>query len=94
MKLRIAAAFTSLFLAVVSAVPAGALAAGAPPRITKEELKARLGDSTVSIIDARSASEWSGGDAKIPGAVRGDPNDVGSWAKDYPRDRTLVIYCA
>jgi rhodanese-related sulfurtransferase len=91
MKLRIAAAFTSLFLA---AVPAGAPAAGDPLRMTKEELKARLGDPTVSIIDARTPSEWRGGDAKIPGAVRGDPGDVGAWAEEHPRDRTLVVYCS
>lgn len=94
MKLRIAAALTILFLAVVPSVPAGAPSAGDPPRITKEDLKARLGDPTVSIIDARTPLEWNRGDAKIPGAVRGDPGDVGAWAKQHPNDRTLVIYCS
>lgn len=94
MNRRIAFAATVCFLLTAAALPIGAPAADEPPRITKEQLKSRLGDPTISIIDARTEPEWREGDAKIPGAVRGGLQDVGSWASDYPKDRTLVVYCS
>lgn len=94
MKHRIAFAATLCFLLAVAALPVGAPAADQPPRITKEQLRTWLGDPAVSIIDARTESEWKGGDTKIPGAARGGLQGVGSWANDFPKDRTLVIYCS
>ena len=64
------------------------------PRMTKEELKAMLGKSDLMIIDVRTGSDWSGSDMKIKGAIREDPENVGSWARKYSKDKTLVLYCA
>lgn len=94
MNHRIAFAAASCFLLTVAALPLGVPAADEPPRIAKEQVKTWLGDPAVSIIDARRDSDWDRDDRKIPGAVRRDPNDVGSWASDYPKERTLVVYCA
>lgn len=94
MNQRMAFAVAVCFLAAVAAIPIGAPAAGEPPRVTTAQLKTWLGDPAVSIIDARRASDWESDDRKIPGADRRDPNDVGSWAASYPKDRTLVVYCA
>ncbi len=70
-----------------------ALAAEAP-RLTKEELKGLMGNPDVVIIDVRAKSDWEGGKEKIPGAVREDPKKVKEWANKYPKDKTLVFYCA
>ena len=64
------------------------------PRITKEELKGLLGNSAVVIIDARTTRQWNSSRDKIPGAVRENPNAVSSWGASYPKDKTIVIYCA
>ena len=63
------------------------------PRISKDDLRARLGDPMVSIIDVRYTPNWKKSDIKITGAVREDPMEVGSWIDRYPKDRLLVFYC-
>ncbi len=64
------------------------------PRITKEEVRGMLGDPNVVIIDVRISRDWEGSELKIKGAVREDPIDVSSWIEKYPREKTLVFYCA
>ena len=63
------------------------------PRITKEELKARLGDPAVTVIDVRYKPNWKKSGQKIATAVREDPNEISSWAGKYKKDRMLVFYC-
>lgn len=64
-------------------------------RITKEELKARLDNPDTMIIDVRSKRDWEKSDAKIPGAIRQSPSTEDmSWAARYPRDKSIVLYCA
>lgn len=64
------------------------------PRMTKEELKANLDSPNLIIIDVRRGTDWTGSDLKIKGAVREDPGAVESWVNKYPKDKTLVFYCA
>lgn len=64
------------------------------PRMTKEELMAMLGNPDLIIIDVRYGKDWTESDVKIKGAVREDPEAFDSWAKKYPKDKTLVFYCA
>ena len=64
------------------------------PRMTKEELKAKLDTPDLVVIDVRLGTDWTGGDLKIKGAVREDPQALDSWANKYPKDKTLVFYCA
>lgn len=64
------------------------------PRMTKGELKAVLGNPDFLIIDVRYGRDWTDGDLKIRGAVREDPVAIDSWANKYPKDKTLVFYCA
>lgn len=79
---------------VGSSLPSTAVKAAEVSRITKEELRARLGDPDLVILDVRRATDWSTGDVKIQGAVRADPGDVAAWADKYPKEKTLVLYCA
>ena len=64
------------------------------PRITKEEVKGMLGNPDVIIIDVRAGGDWNSSNVKIQGAVREDPSKVGSWMDKYPKDKTLIFYCA
>jgi hypothetical protein len=61
-------------------------------RMTKEELKAMLGNPDLIILDVRAGSDWSGSDLKVKGAIREDPGNVKSWANKYSKDKTLVLY--
>ena len=64
------------------------------PRMTKDELKAILGNPDLAIIDVRAQKDWTDGDSKIKGALREDPESVKSWAEKYSKDKTIVLYCA
>ena len=65
------------------------------PRLTKEELKLMVGNPDTFIIDVRLADEWKKSEWKIQGAVREDPEkDFKNWAEKYPKDKTLIFYCA
>lgn len=62
--------------------------------ITKEELALLLDKPDVSIIDVRLGRDLRRSDQKIKGAVMEDPYEIETWAKKYPKDNTIVIYCA
>jgi rhodanese-related sulfurtransferase len=60
------------------------------PRITKEELKARLDGATPPVIvDARLKYPYEHSTVKLPGSVRFVP---GAAAPAIPRDREVVVY--
>jgi predicted sulfurtransferase len=64
-------------------------------RISKEEVKAMMGNPDVVILDVRESQSWKDAKWKIQGAVREDPEkDVKSWAEKYPKDKTLILYCS
>ena len=71
-----------------------ACASDDPPRMTKEDLKGKLGDPEVVVVDVRTGGSWTDSAAKIKGAVREDPAAVKNWVEKYPKDKTLVFYCA
>ena len=64
------------------------------PRMPKDELKAIMGNPDLLIIDVRYGKDWTDSDLKIRGAIREDPKAFDSWASKYPKDKTLVFYCA
>jgi rhodanese-related sulfurtransferase len=63
-------------------------------RMTKDELKALLGNSDLVLLDVRSGSDWKDSDLKIQGAIREEPKQIKSWSKKYSKDKTIVLYCA
>ncbi len=65
----------------------------AVPRMTIEQLKARLGAADIVIIDVRTAHDWNDSANKIQGAVREEATRLGTWINKYPKDKTLVLYC-
>ena len=64
------------------------------PRISKEELKTKLGSPNVVLLDVRAENDWEGSDEKITGAIRMDPQAVDAWAGTLPKDKEIVLYCA
>jgi rhodanese-related sulfurtransferase len=94
---RVVLCVAFLSLAVVGAVFVGGVVASAQqdiPRMTKEDLKPLLGNADVVIIDVRSKPDWEENTLMIKAAVREDPTQVASWMDKYPKDKTLVFYCA
>lgn len=60
--------------------------------MTKDELKARLGDADLVLLDVRKGTDWRASEFKIKGAVRLDPRSISKLT--YPKDATIVLYCA
>ena len=90
-KLLVITAILSFILTGLSSITA---AAADVPRMSKEELKAKLGSPDVIILDVRTLGDWYPSDYKIKGAIRESKREFSSWANKYPRDKTLVLYCA
>jgi predicted sulfurtransferase len=63
-------------------------------RVTKEELKAKLGSPDVVLLDVRAKNDWEMSNEKIAGAVRMDPQTVDDWAGTLPKDKDIILYCA
>jgi hypothetical protein len=80
-------------LVLACATPMGAKSSEVP-RMGKDELKAMLGKPELVLIDVRTQADWESSKAKIAGATREDPGHVDSWVGKYPKDKTLVLYCA
>jgi rhodanese-related sulfurtransferase len=62
--------------------------------MTQEELKARLESPEFIILDVRKKPDWDTSSRKIRGAIHEDYEGLKEWAGKYPRDKTLVLYCA
>jgi hypothetical protein len=78
-----------LFIAVSPAISAEDV-----PKMTVEALKGALDNPDLIILDVRRGGDWRSSEFKIQGAHRVDPGDFGKWAEKFPKDKTLVLYCA
>jgi predicted sulfurtransferase len=82
------------WLGIMLLLNAAAASGQVAPRMSKDQLKSMLGDPTLVIVDVRIGFEWEESVAKIKGAVRENPAQISSWLNKYPKDRTIVLYCA
>jgi hypothetical protein len=73
---------------------AGAVASDDVPRMSTQELKGLLGSADVIILDVRTSKDMEGSTSTIKGAIREDPQAFDTWADTYPKDKTLVLFCA
>jgi hypothetical protein len=64
------------------------------PRMSIEELKEKLGQADLVVVDVRADGNWAESKIKIQGAVREEPGKVNDWLSNYPKEKTLVFYCA
>lgn len=62
--------------------------------MTKEQLKKAMDEGDVIVLDVRRGKDWSASEFKIRGALRADPSQFSSWADQYPKNKTIVLYCA
>lgn len=60
--------------------------------ISKEELKNRLGNQNLIILDVRRPPDWKKSGIKIKGAVQENPYKFNSWYSRYPKTKTIILY--
>jgi len=84
----------SIVLLVLVALAYGFARADDSHTMTKEQVRSMLGKPDVIIIDVRSNYDWEESKVKIPGAVREEGMKFASWMNKYPKDKTLILYCA
>jgi rhodanese-related sulfurtransferase len=65
-----------------------------PNAMTKEQLRPLLGNPDVIVLDLRTKYDWDNSKVKIKGAVREEGMKFSSWMNKYPKDKTIVLYCA
>jgi hypothetical protein len=70
------------------------VAAAPVPRISTDDLKSRLGDEGLIVLDVRAGRDWNGSSVKIEGAQRIDQTKLGQWADNHAKGQTIVLYCA
>ncbi len=63
--------------------------------VSRESTYATLGlpDSPV-IVDVRTETDYLALPRLIPGAMRGSPDQLGSWSRNLPGTRAVTVYCA
>jgi rhodanese-related sulfurtransferase len=95
MRFKVIAVFGMVLLIGAVLLLSGADVSAQVDRMSKEELKAMLGKPDVIIIDVRQPVDLAKSTMMIKGAVREDPKqEVKSWVDKYPKDKTIVLYCA
>ncbi len=62
--------------------------------VSKDQVKQELANPDVIVIDVRTPSSWDSSPWKVQGARRESPADVDKWITKYPKDKTIVLYCA
>ena len=72
----------------------GVAFADSAPKMTKEDLKEKLGSLDIIIIDVRVDKSWTASEVKIKNAVREDPQNADAWMNKYAKDKTLILYCS
>lgn len=83
-----------LVLAAVLLPPPGPVLSAEVPRMSVEELSARLDDGRTVVIDVRQQGDFEAGEEKIKGAVREDWSRPSKWAAKYDKEIPIVLYCA
>ena len=61
-------------------------------RMSKEDLRSRLDNPDTVVIDVRRHKEKE--KEKIVNAVPQDPDKTEAWIQDYPKDKTILLYCS
>ena len=91
-KTRLAMLLAALFLLCFTA---GAACGQDVPRISKDDLKAKLGSPDLVLLDVRTTGDWKASELKIVGAKRPDTDKpTKEWSAGLPKDKEIVLYCA
>ena len=89
----------ALWLTITVVLPACSSTQSIPfsavPRMSPEELKGKLDDASVVVLDVRVGKSWDESKTIIKGAVRENPKgDIAAWSKKYAKNKTYVLYCS
>ena len=60
--------------------------------INPQELKSKLEDKNVNIIDVRRKEDYAADNSVIPGSTWFDPTSIDNWCT-LPTDKEVVLYC-
>ena len=93
MTKRGVAVLSGLLALLVAGCAAQKISETDAPRMDAQVLHARLADPEMVLLDVRAGSPDPSG-RKITGSITEDPDAVAEWAKKYPKDKTLVLYCS
>lgn len=63
------------------------------PTIDVQQLKNRIVEGDIILLDVRRKADYEAAPATIPGAIWRDPEQVDQWRGELPAERTTVIYC-
>ena len=85
--------FIMLLVVVLLGIGSPLLAADVPT-VDKDQLKGMIGSADLVLLDVRTDRDWSASEFMIKGASREEPSDVDSWAGNYDKGMTIVLYCA
>jgi rhodanese-related sulfurtransferase len=61
--------------------------------ITLDEFEHLRSSSEPLVVDIRRAVDFQADPSMIPGAMRGDPDEIDEWSAKLPRDVEIVVYC-
>lgn len=61
--------------------------------ITPAELKDKLAQKTVCLLDVRRKADFEKSPETIAGAVWHDPENIQEWSTTLAKDQELVVYC-
>ena len=86
--------FVAAISVIIGACSLASMSSEEVPLMTTGDLKSRLDKPDTVILDVRAGSDWTSSDQKISGAVRGDPKEFSKWSNIYPKNDTIVLYCA
>ena len=84
----------STALVVLFVLASGLCRADGVKFMSRDQLLAILGKPDVVVIDVRTNYDWSKSNVKIKGAVREEGLKFAAWKDKYPKDKTIVLYCA
>jgi hypothetical protein len=84
----------SIMLFALILLPALPAFAQKVPTMSASDLAAQITQGEVIVIDVRMEVEWQSSTQKIQGAVWEDPRYFAQWAEKYPKEKTIVLYCA
>jgi len=83
----------AVLLFTLSLLMAAPVFAASVPTMDKDELKSLLGSDNLVVLDVRTGRDWGSSEFKIKDSVRMADADL-SIVEKYPKDTTLVLYCA
>lgn len=63
------------------------------PLIAPEQALILLESPDTIFIDVRSVASYQESGVRIPGSQWRHPHKPEQWLADYPRDKTLILYC-